>query len=84
MVVALILRIDVNDFVGKTVSLNTVQCIGDTTVRRIVDAAGGDQSKTKLVDVAFPDVETALTNKQIDATYTVSPFLEATIANGLG
>ena len=42
------------DLSGKTVSVNNLQNIGDTTIRTVVDNDGGDSSKIKFVEVAFP------------------------------
>lgn len=70
------------DLSGKTVSVNNLQNIGDTTIRTVVDDDGGDSSTIKFVEVAFPDAEAALTNKQVDAAWILSPFLDSAVANG--
>ena len=44
--------------------------------------AGGDDSKVKFVELAFPDMPAALGNKQVDAAWIVEPFL--TIAKEQG
>ena len=70
------------DLSGKTVSVNNLQNIGDTTIRTVVDDDGGDSSTIKFVEVAFPDTEAAIANKQVDAAWTLSPFLDSAVANG--
>jgi NitT/TauT family transport system substrate-binding protein len=70
------------DLAGKTVSVNTLQNIGDTTIRQVVATAGGDASKVKFVEVAFPDAEAAVENKQVDAAWILAPFLDAAVAHG--
>lgn len=70
------------DLSGKTISVNNLQNIGDTTIRTVVDDDGGDSSKIKFVEVAFPDAEAALTNKQVDAAWILAPFLNSAVANG--
>jgi NitT/TauT family transport system substrate-binding protein len=70
------------DLAGKTVSVNNLQNIGDTTIRSVVEADGGDSSKIKFVEVAFPDAEAAVANKQVDAAWILAPFLDSAVAHG--
>jgi NitT/TauT family transport system substrate-binding protein len=70
------------DLSGKTVSVNNLSNIGDTTIRTVVDNDGGDSSAIKFVEVAFPDAEAALANNQVDAAWILAPFLDSAVANG--
>lgn len=70
------------DLSDKTVSVNNLQNIGDTTIRTVVDDDGGDSSTIKFVEVAFPDAEAAVSNKQVDAAWILAPFLDSAVANG--
>jgi NitT/TauT family transport system substrate-binding protein len=70
------------DLAGKTVSVNTLANIGDTTIRHVVDQDGGDQSKIKFVEVPFPDAEAAMTSKRVDAAWIAEPFLTDAVRNG--
>jgi NitT/TauT family transport system substrate-binding protein len=70
------------DLSGKTVSVNNLQNIGDTTIRTVVEDDGGDSSTIKFVEVAFPDAEAAVTNGQVDAAWVLAPFLDSAVANG--
>ena len=70
------------DLAGKTVSVNTLKNIGDVTVRASVRKAGGDPSKVKFTELAFPDMPAALSTKKVDAAWVVEPFLSAIKAQG--
>lgn len=70
------------DLEGKTVSVNTLKNIGDTTVRESVRKAGGDPSKVKFVELAFPDMPAALENGRIDAAWVVEPFETILLGQG--
>ena len=70
------------DLEGKTVSINTLKNIGDTTVRASVRKAGGDPDKVKFTELALPDMGPALANKRIDAAWLVEPFLTAALNSG--
>lgn len=63
------------DLEGKTVSVNNLKNIGDTTVRAAMREAGADPSKVKFVELAFPDMPAAVANKRVDAAWVVEPFL---------
>ncbi|HWF93485.1 MAG TPA: ABC transporter substrate-binding protein [Xanthobacteraceae bacterium] len=63
------------DLAGKTVAVNNLKNIGDTSVKAAVRKAGGDDSKIKFVELAFPDMPAALNNKLVDAAWIVEPFL---------
>jgi NitT/TauT family transport system substrate-binding protein len=70
------------DLAGRSVSVNTLQNIGDTTVRASVRKAGGDPKAVKFVELAFPDMPAALQAGRIDAIWVVEPFLSAAVAAG--
>ena len=70
------------DLVGKKVSVNNLQNIGDTTVRASVRKAGGDPSKVQFVELPFPDMPAALQNNRVDAAWVVEPFLTQSISQG--
>ncbi|MFH8661645.1 ABC transporter substrate-binding protein [Streptomyces afghaniensis] len=70
------------DLVGKKVAVNTLQNIGDTTVRESVRKAGGDPSKVKFVEMPFDQMPAALDGGQVDAAWMGEPAL--TIAKGQG
>ncbi|GAA3667747.1 aliphatic sulfonate ABC transporter substrate-binding protein [Arthrobacter ginkgonis] len=70
------------DLAGKTVAVNTLNNINDTTVRASVRKAGGDPSTIKFVELAFPDMQAALERGQVDAIQVVEPFLTAGTGEG--
>jgi NitT/TauT family transport system substrate-binding protein len=70
------------DLAGKTVSVNTLKNIGDTTVRASVRKAGGDPDKVEFTELAFPEMPAALAGKKIDAAWVVEPFLSVAKAQG--
>lgn len=70
------------DLEGKTISVNTLQNIGDVTVRASMDKHGADGSKVKFVELGFPDMQAALDAGRIDAEWVVEPFVTTAIAAG--
>ncbi|MFC0505520.1 ABC transporter substrate-binding protein [Micromonospora costi] len=67
---------------GKTVAVNNLKNIGDTTVRASIRKAGGDPTGVKFVELAFPDMPAAVANKRVDAAWIVEPFF--TVAQNQG
>lgn len=67
---------------GKTVAVNNLKNIGDTTVRASITKAGGDPSSVKFVELAFPDMPAAVAKGRVDAAWIVEPFF--TIAQDQG
>ena len=70
------------DLAGKTVSVNNLSNIGDTTIKSVIEKDGGDPSSVKFVEVAFPDAPAALANKQVEAAWILEPFLSKAVAEG--
>jgi NitT/TauT family transport system substrate-binding protein len=70
------------DLAGKTVSVNQLKNIGDTTVRASVRKAGGDPSGIKFIELAFPDAPAALAGGKVDAIFVVEPFVSQAISQG--
>jgi NitT/TauT family transport system substrate-binding protein len=70
------------DLAGKRVAVNTLKNINTTTVNKVVKDAGGDPSTIKYVELAFPDIVSAIAKGDVDAGQVVEPFL--TIATGQG
>jgi NitT/TauT family transport system substrate-binding protein len=67
---------------GKTVATNTLKNIVDTSVKDIVQKAGGDPSKVKFVELGFPDMAAALDKNRVQGIFVVEPFLSAALAKG--
>jgi NitT/TauT family transport system substrate-binding protein len=70
------------DLAEKTVSVNTLANIGDTTIRSVVEEAGGDPSGINFVEVGFSEAPAALEKKQVDAAWILDPFLTEAMDHG--
>lgn len=70
------------DLAGKTVAVNTLKNIGDTTVRNVVDEAGGDPGAVQFVEMGFPDMPAAVIDGQVDAAWVVEPHLTRAVEMG--
>ncbi|MFH5824264.1 ABC transporter substrate-binding protein [Georgenia sp. AZ-5] len=72
----------VADLPGNTVSVNTLANIGDTTIRSVVEEAGGDPNAVEFTEVPFPDAPAALFSGQVDAAWILDPFLTQAVNDG--
>jgi NitT/TauT family transport system substrate-binding protein len=70
------------DLAGKTVSVNTLKNIGDTTVRQSVREAGGDPRTVKFEAMPFPEAPGALQAGKVDASWVVEPQLSQVLTAG--
>jgi NitT/TauT family transport system substrate-binding protein len=70
------------DLAGKTVAVNNLRNIGEVTIRKAVEDAGGDPGSINFVELAFPDMPAAVTGGDVDAAWVVEPFV--TVATGQG
>ncbi|MGY1631987.1 ABC transporter substrate-binding protein [Geodermatophilus sp. SYSU D01186] len=70
------------DLAGRTVSVNTLNNIGDTTIRSVVEKAGGDPGAVQFVEIPFPDAPAALQSGQVDAAWILDPFLTEAVDAG--
>ncbi|MDT0302044.1 ABC transporter substrate-binding protein [Streptomonospora wellingtoniae] len=76
---------DISDAKGledKTIAVNNLENIGDTTVRNSIRKAGGDSDTVEFVELPFPEMPAALERGDIDAAWVVEPFLTAALSNG--
>lgn len=71
------------ELAGRTVSVNNLKNIGDTTVRASVRKDGGDPAAVKFVELAFPDAPAAVAAGRVDAAWVVEPFLTVALSQGL-
>jgi NitT/TauT family transport system substrate-binding protein len=67
---------------GHTVSVNTLANIGDTTIRSVVEEAGGDPSGVHFVELPFSDAPAAVEGGQVDAAWILEPFLTQAVDAG--
>jgi NitT/TauT family transport system substrate-binding protein len=70
------------DLAGKTVSVNNLRNIGDSTVRASVRKAGGDPAQVQFVELAFPDAPAQLAAGRVDAIWVVEPFVTQARSQG--
>lgn len=70
------------DLEGKTVAANTLKNIVATSVNEIVRKDGGDPTKVKYVEVAFPDQAAALEGGRVQAIFLVEPFVSSVKSKG--
>lgn len=70
------------DLAGHTVAVNTLNNIGDSTVRNAVEEDGGDQSGLQFVEMGFPDMPAAVADHQVDAAWIVEPHLTRALQAG--
>lgn len=70
------------DLAGRTVAVNSLKNIGDTTVRNVVADAGGDPQAVEFAEMGFPDMSAAVMNGQVDAAWLVEPHLTQAVDQG--
>nr|WP_274636196.1 ABC transporter substrate-binding protein [Microbacterium bovistercoris] len=72
-----------NDLTGKTVAVVGLKSGPELVMRVAIDKAGGDSSKVKYVEIAYPDMVSALESDRVDAALVVDPFLAKAKEAGL-
>jgi len=70
------------DLAGRTISVNTLQNIGDTTIRESVRKAGGDPAGIKFVELPFDQMPAALAAGRVEAAWMVEPALSIARSQG--
>lgn len=70
------------DLAGRTVAVNTLQSMGDLTIREAVRQDGGDPDDVDFVELAFPDMPAALEAGNVDAVWVPEPFLSGLVGGG--
>ncbi|WP_324273965.1 ABC transporter substrate-binding protein [Blastococcus brunescens] len=66
---------DASGLQGQTVAVNNLKNIGEVTIRKAIEDAGGDPSDVNFVELPFPEMPAALQAGNIDAAWVVEPFL---------
>jgi NitT/TauT family transport system substrate-binding protein len=70
------------DLAGKTFAVNTLNSLGEVTVKTALEKEGVDVSDLKFVEVPFPDMIPALERRQFDVAWATEPFISAALAAG--
>ncbi|MFC5500887.1 ABC transporter substrate-binding protein [Lysinimonas soli] len=69
---------------GKTVAVNGLNGFAAVSMKAAIDAAGGDSSSIKWVEIPIPQMQTSVANHTVDAAVTTEPFITAAEAAGSG
>jgi NitT/TauT family transport system substrate-binding protein len=72
----------VSDLVGKKVAINTFGNINELSMVALADRNRVNIKDIQLVEVPFPNMETALKNRSVDAILAVEPFVTLSIGHG--
>jgi NitT/TauT family transport system substrate-binding protein len=70
------------DLAGKRIAVNNLKNIGEVTIRKAIEDAGGDASGVEFVELPFTEMPAAVAAGNVDAAWVVEPFL--TVAEGQG
>jgi NitT/TauT family transport system substrate-binding protein len=70
------------DLAGKTFAVNTLNSLGEVTIKTALEKEGVDISGLKFVEVPFPDMLPALERRQFDVAWATEPFISAALAAG--
>ncbi|MCA0145089.1 ABC transporter substrate-binding protein [Blastococcus sp. LR1] len=70
------------DLAGKRVAINTLNGMGDLTIRAAIEKDGGDPEAVQFVELPFPDMPAALGQGNVDAVWVPEPFLGGLQAAG--
>ncbi|ADD42017.1 ABC transporter substrate-binding protein [Stackebrandtia nassauensis] len=70
------------DLPGHTVAVNTLNNIGDTTIRESIRVDGGKPDDVEFTEFGFPDMPAQLDDGNVDAAWVVEPFLSIAKESG--
>ncbi len=70
------------DLEGKKVAVNTLGNINELSMIAHMDRNGMDVKSVRLLEVPFPDMETALKNGSVDAILAVEPHVTLSVSHG--
>lgn len=70
------------DLQGRTVAVNTLNNIGDVTIKAALQSEGIDPSTVKFTELAFPDMPAAVEQRRVDAAWACEPFVTQLLDRG--
>jgi NitT/TauT family transport system substrate-binding protein len=70
------------DLAGKTIAVNTLNNIGDVTIKAALDKHGVKPGSVEFSELGFPDMLTALNAGRVDAAWECEPFVSQGMAAG--
>jgi NitT/TauT family transport system substrate-binding protein len=73
---------ETRDLNGKKIAINTLNNIADIVVKAAVEKGGGDPSTLRLIELPFPEMGAALANGDVDAAFSIEPFVTASVREG--
>jgi NitT/TauT family transport system substrate-binding protein len=73
---------DPADLEGKTIAVNTLQNITEVVVKAALEKDGVDVSTLKMSEVPFPEMAPALEKGDVDAAFSIEPFVTQSVAEG--
>lgn len=73
---------DAADLEGRTVGVNTLNNISDTTIRAAIEAQGGNPDDVDFVEIPLPDMPAALERGEVDAIGSIEPFRTIAMQDG--
>lgn len=71
------------DLVGKTIAVNSLNGLGDLTIKATLEGDKIDPAGLKFVEMQFPDMAAAATSGRVDAVWLVEPYMTAGADAGL-
>jgi NitT/TauT family transport system substrate-binding protein len=63
------------DLTGKRIAINTKANIVELTARSTLETAGVDMKTVTFVEMPFPDMQTGLERKEVDAAFMAEPYI---------
>ncbi|MFI7585301.1 ABC transporter substrate-binding protein [Kocuria sp. M1N1S27] len=73
---------DAADLEGRTVGVNTLNNISDTTIRAAIEEQGGNPDDVEFVEIPLPDMPAALDRGEVDAIGSIEPFRTIALQDG--
>ena len=70
------------DLEGKTVAVNTLENITEVVVKAALEKEGVDVATLKLSEVPFPEMGPALEKGDVDAAFSIEPFVTQSVRDG--
>jgi NitT/TauT family transport system substrate-binding protein len=63
------------DLAGKRIAVNNLNNVGPLSVNAALQASGVDIAGVRFVEIPFPQMGAALTQRRVDAVWVVEPFV---------
>ncbi len=75
---------DYSDLRGRKIAINQFGTTNDIAIDTALKKGGGTLQDVELVQLPFPDINSALSNRSIDLGLQNEPFLAAAVEQGIG